>query len=214
MKTNFTELLVRCVAATVLSGGAFQVQAAGESPTVVAMLQKASSSSQLAPALEEVVKLTKARVPDSVTLAYIQSSPTVYSLDAQDILRLNEQGVSSQVVTAMIQHGDELRRAAKETSSQVQPVAAAPNYQSPAPAVTTAAPTVVEPSSSVSVTYIGYPRYSYYPRYASYGPGLGYYYPAYYSYAPRYYGYCGPRGSFGIGFGYRGGYYGGYGRCR
>jgi hypothetical protein len=221
MKTNFTYFLARCVTATAFCVCALTIQAADESPSVAAILEKASRSSQLTPQLEEIVKLTKARVPDVVTLAYIQSSPTPYSLDAQDILRLNEQGVSSQVVTAMMQHGDELRRAAAEAGNQAQTVATAPTSQSPAPVATTPAPTVVEsapvaaaPASTVSVTYFGSRPYSYYPSYACYGPGLGYYYPAYYSYAPRYYGYCGPRVSFGVGFGYRGGYYGGYARCR
>ena len=167
--------------------------------------QSTSSSSQLAPALEEVVKLTKAGVSDVVTLAYVKNSGMTYSLDAQDVLRLQEQGVSPQVVTAMLQQGGETRRAT-EAVNQALAVANATKTQ---PTTTTTTPTVVEtaPASSVSVTYFGSRPVSYYPSYAHYGPGVGYYYPAYY---PRYYGYGGPRVAFGVGFGYP---YRGYARC-
>lgn len=216
MKTSIHNLVTACVTVAFLSACAFPVRAADESPTAVAILQKAARSSQLAPALEEIVKLTKAGVADTVTLAYIQSSPTPFPMDAQDILRLTEQGVSSPVMTAMMQHSDELRRAA-EANNQAQAVAAAPANQpaAPAPVAVESAPAVTYPSSSVSVTYIGYPSYSYSPSYAYYGGGFGgYCYPGYCGYASRYVGYCGPRVGFGVGCGYSRGYHGGYVRCR
>jgi hypothetical protein len=227
MKTNRVSILALGLAVAASYLCTLPARAADETRTVSATLERAARAPQLAPALEEVVKLTKAGVPESVTLAYVQSSPTPYSLDAQDILHLKERGVSSQVLTAMMQRSDELRRAAAEASKQSQTAAAAvAPAQSPAPTATVSAPAVPTdvttssfPASSVSVTYIGYPRYDYYPSYYGYG---SYCYPTYYSYAPRYYGYgyCGPRVSFGVGYagawhgGYRGGYYGGYGRCR
>jgi len=185
---------------------AASLDAADSSPTVTTVLEKASRSSQLAPALEEVVKLSKAGVSDAVTLAYVQTSGMSYSLNAQDILRLQEQGVSPQVVTAMLERNGEVRRAT-EAVNQAQAIA---NASKPQPTATATPPPVVEtaPASTVSVTYFGSRPVSYYPSYAYYGPGLGYYYPAYY--APRYYGYGGPRIAFGIGFGYP---YRGYARC-
>jgi len=186
---------------------AVSLRAGDSSPTVEAILEKASHSPQFSPGVEEVVKLSKAGVAEAVTLAYIKNSGMSYSLGAQDVLRLQEQGVSPQVVTAMLQQGGDARRAT-EASNQAQAVADAAKAQ-PTTTTTTTPTTVVEtaPASTVSVTYFGSRPVSYYPSYAYYGPGLGYYYPAYY---PRYYGYCGPRVAFGIGFGYP---YRGYARC-
>jgi hypothetical protein len=208
MRTNFTWFLIRCVATTVAWAGAMSLQAASDSLTAVEIFKRASQSPQFSPAVEEVAKLSKAGVSDTVTLAYVRNSGMTYSLDAQDVLWLQGQGVSPQVVTAMLQQGGEVRRAT-EAIKQAQAIA---NASKPQPATTTATTptTVVEtaPASTVSVTYFGSRPYSYYPSYAYNGPGFGYYYPAYY--APRYYGYCGPRVGFGVGFGYP---YRGYARC-
>lgn len=227
MKAKRISAIALGVTLTVISSCALNLRAADESNTVLATLKKYANTSQLAPALEEIVKLTKGGVAESITLAYIQNSSTAYSLDAQDIVRLRDQGVSAQVMTALMQHGDELRRAAAEASKQTQTTATASVPASPSlaqVATTPAAPAVtyVEsssyPASSVSVTYFGSRSYCDNSGYYGYGYG-GAFYPSYYSYVPRYYGYCAPRAGFGIGYGgvyagYARGYYGGYGRWR
>lgn len=204
MKTNPACLIARFVMVVAFYLSAISLRAADSSPTVVAILEKAAHASEFSPAVEEVIKLSKAGVSDSVTLAYVQNSGMSYSLDAQDVLRLQQQGVSPQVVTAMLQQGGEARRA---TEANNQALAAA-NASKPPPTTPTTSTTVIEkaPASTVSVTYFGSRPISYYPSYAYYGPGFGYYYPAYYG--PRYYG--GPRVAFGFGFGYP---YRGYARC-
>ena len=200
MKTNSACFIARSVLAAAFCLSAISL-CAGESSSAT------SDSSKLAPALEEVVKLSKAGVADVVTLAYVKNSGMSYSLDAQDVLRLQEQGVSSQVVTAMLQQSGDTRRATEAINQAV----AVANASKPQPATTTTpTPTTVDetaPASTVSVTYFGSRPVSYYPSYSYYGPGFGYYYPAYY---PRYNGYCGPRVAFGVGFGYP---YRGYARC-
>jgi hypothetical protein len=203
MKTSITWLSTRFIAA-VVGLGAMSLQAG--TPSTVEILERASRTPQLAPAVEEVVKLSKAGVADAVTLAYIQNSATTFSLSAQNVVQLQEQGVSAQVVTAMLQRNGEVQRAA-EANSQAQ--AAAAKTQPAATTAPTATPATAPPAptSTVSVTYFGSRPVSYYPSYAYYGAGLGYYYPAYY---PRYYGYRGPRVAFGFGFGYP---YRGYARC-
>jgi hypothetical protein len=160
--------------------------------------------------LEEITQLSKSGVGDPVVLTYIKNSDRSYNLNAQDIINLRNQGVSAEVTSALIRRGAEVRQAAAEAYQQQQQqqtetatAAAAPTYQT-APAetvVVTPAPVVyyTRPASTVSVTYFGSPRYSYYsscyPSYRYYGSG------SYYNYAPRV--------SFGIGFG--GGYrYGGF----
>ncbi|HEX5218287.1 MAG TPA: hypothetical protein VFZ59_01870 [Verrucomicrobiae bacterium] len=206
MRTSITWLSTRFIAA-VACLGAMSLQAGSESPSAAAILERASRSPQLSPAVEEVVKLSKAGVSDAVTVAYIQNSTTTYALSAQNVVQLQEQGVSPQVVTAMLQRNGELQRAA-EASNQAEAAAAAAaaKTQSAAPAgptTTTVAAAPAAPASTVSVTYFGSRPVPYYPSYVYHGPGFGYYYP-------RYYGYYGPRVAFGVGFGYP---YRGYARC-
>lgn len=217
-----TPISIVALAATVMtfSLGPSNLQAGENTPSVTAILSKYAQASQLSPALEEIVKLSKAGVGEPVTLAYIQASPIPYSLDAQDIVRLREQGVTAPVVTAMMQHGDELRRASAESTKQAQTVASvaatAPIVTTPTPASVTYVSAPSSESSSVSVTYFGTRNSDCYYGYP-YTYGVGY--PTYYSYTPRYYGYgyCGPRVGFGFGYGgvhagYARGYYAGYGR--
>jgi len=154
--------------------------------------------------LNEIAELTKAGVGDPVILTYIQNSATSYNLSAQDIIKLREQGVSSEVTSALIQRGTEMRQAAQEAAntSPATAVAAVPTYETapvvemPAPAPVIYVPTPVRPISTVSVTYIGYPSSRYtpvcYPQYVTFGSS-----------------YCNsPRVAWGVGYGgYR---FGGY----
>jgi hypothetical protein len=221
MKTTSISLIGLGAILTAFSLGTVFAQSAGDSTTVVAILNKYAQAPQLSSALEEIVKLTKAGVPEPVTIAFIQNSPTAYTLNAQDVIQLQQQGVSTLVTTALMQHGEELRRAEAESSkpNQTAALAVASQPATPAVSVPTPAPGADEPvsaypASTVSVTYFGSPSYSYAPAYC-YGYGGGYY-PVSYSYAPRYYGYCATRAGFGVGFGgvRYGGCYGSFGRCR
>ncbi|HUJ11429.1 MAG TPA: DUF6600 domain-containing protein [Verrucomicrobiae bacterium] len=59
--------------------------------------------SNLSPGLQEVVKLSKAQMGDDVILAYIKNSGASYTLSADDILYLKSQGVSQNVISALLQ---------------------------------------------------------------------------------------------------------------
>lgn len=191
-------------------------------PTVGTTAAAAKTDAQLlkiASPLEEVAELSKSGVGDAVIINYIQSSDRTYNVGAKDIINLRNQGVSTEVTTALIQRGAEQRQAVADAAkqqaqaaalkpAQTETVAVAPTYQTqPATTVVATPATVtyyepVQPASTVSVTYIGYPRYSYYaapcyPRYVTYG---SYYSPSY----------CYPRPSFAVGVGFGGGYRGGY----
>ncbi|HEU0040161.1 MAG TPA: hypothetical protein VFR76_12900 [Verrucomicrobiae bacterium] len=170
----------------------------------------ATKAPRLSWGLDDVVKLSKAGVDESVIQSYIQNSGVGYNPTAQDIIQLRELGVSPQIAAALMQRGSEVRQTAT-VEAQKQAQAAAP-----AAAPAQAAPVYTEPATYVApastVAYIGYPSYAY-----SYG---GYYGPSYYSYPyyPRYYGYYGgfyPGVSVGFRFGSgysggHGGYHGGY----
>lgn len=177
-----------------------------------------SGQAKLSWGLDDIVKLSKAGVDETVILTYIKNSGVGYNPTAQDLIQLRELGVSSLVTAALMQRGGEVRQAAT-VEAQKQAQAAAPAAANAQPAPVYAAPaTYVAPASTV--TYIGYPRYSY--TYGGYCP------PTYYSapYYPRYYGYYGgyyPRVSFGVNFGHvrfsgfhggSGHYRGGFRHCR
>ena len=187
--------------------------------------------------LDDIVKLTKARVDESVILAYVQASRVAYRPNAQEIIRLREAGVSGPVITAVVERGAELRRQTAEVAKAVKPVAPPPAKVQPreptpvAPAASS--PTVfVAPdwnsTAPSTVVYTGYPTYRYPGWYGYSGWSYPGYYGSYpYSCYPRYsgwysYGSCYPRyggsyfypsASFGVrvGGGYHGGGYGGGG---
>lgn len=158
------------------------------------------AATYLSSSLQDVVKLTKAGVPDSVVLNYVQSSQKAYAVDAQDIIQLRAEGVSPEVTTALIQQGEALRKAdaAKAAAATATAATTAPVVVAQPPVVVTTpeityVPTPVYPRSSVSVTYIGYPSYSYSGYYC------GYRYPSYSSWGPRYYSFSTPRVHVGFG---------------
>jgi hypothetical protein len=55
------------------------------------------------PQLQEVVKLTQAKMSDDVIMSYIKNSGAAYNLSADDILYLNSQGVTQPVISALLQ---------------------------------------------------------------------------------------------------------------
>jgi hypothetical protein len=89
---------------------------------------------------DEVVKLAQSGVGDQVVLAFIEQSNSYYNLSGADITALKITGVSSQVLTAMLNHDSALRAQAQSSS----PVAAT---------VVTPQPTVTQPGA-VSATAI------------------------------------------------------------
>ncbi len=86
--------------------------------------------------VDEVLKLTKAGVGEDVIVAYVKGSRSYFSLTANDILHLKDEGVSSAVVTAMLNHDHTLR------SEGVIPSATpgTPGMQFPPPGQTVAPP--------------------------------------------------------------------------
>jgi hypothetical protein len=214
MKTRIWQMIRPMATAGVLLS--MTVGAAAQTTSTDAATETAGSSVSAAPALapgvEDVVKLAQAQVGDRLILSYVESSPTVYSLDANQVVYLRNAGVSEAVVTAMLDKGKKYSdQAAANTAANT--VAQSPaTYAAPAqvaypivadaqPAQVEAQPVYVEPPApSVSVYVIPYSAttydYGYYP-YGYYGGGV------IYSYYGGHYGYGG-YGRYG-GFGHRSG---------
>src|ERR1051325_2521316 len=56
------------------------------------------------PALAEVIKLVQAGVSEEVTLAYIKNATQPFNVSSDQIVYLNDLGVSTAVITSMIEH--------------------------------------------------------------------------------------------------------------
>jgi hypothetical protein len=164
---------------------------------------------RLSAGLDEILRLNKAGVEEGVVLAFIQTSPIAYYPTAQEIVILRERGITAPVLTALLQHGAEVRQHNATANANAAAAAPAATAPPPVPEPTPVNPPAVYAASSPTVIYTGYPSYDY-----GYGGYYGYY-PGYASYYGRggygYYGGYFPGISVGIGFGgHYGGHYGGY----
>jgi hypothetical protein len=91
--------------------------------------------------VSELVRLVNSGVEQSVLLAYVTNSTSTFNLGAEEIIYLNDIGVASPVVTAMIQHDQTLKGAmaasfAANTSTptpeqMMEPPPAAPAQEPP-----------------------------------------------------------------------------------
>ena len=169
---------------------------------------------QLSPGLDDIVKLSKAGISDSVIATYVQTSGQMYHVTPNDLIQLSEAGVSPDVTTLLMQQGDALRQNAIQSQQQsqaaAQEAAQQPLPQPAQPAQTYAvAPTYVTPPAVSTVTYIGRPTFFGRPVNSHY-TYTGYYYPR--TYYGRSYCYT-PRVSFGYRH-YYGGFHGRFRHCR
>lgn len=59
----------------------------------------------LSPGLQEIVKMVQAGVGNDVVVSFVENSPTAYFPSADDVIRLNELGVPSSVILALLRNG-------------------------------------------------------------------------------------------------------------
>ena len=125
----------------------------------------ARASEKIPSKVEEIAQLSKAGVGDPVILTYIKNSETTYNLNAQDIIKLRDQGVSAEVTAAMIQRGGKCGRPRKKPPrnlkhqlprSPPRPLTKPSQWWSNLPrSLTVSTPVAVQPASTVSVYYFG-----------------------------------------------------------
>ena len=141
-----------------------------------------TAAPQLSAGASQVLQLAKAKVSDETIVAFIKNSGDSYTLSADQIIYLQQQGVSSTVLNLML----------TQPKSSTATVAATAPAAAPAVSTATVAPT------TTTVTYV--PTTYYYSQPA--------YYPAYYGYGWG----CSPAVSLSFGWGGRwggGGWHGG-----
>ena len=169
-----------------------------------AAVQPAAASQpvpQLSYGVPQVLQLEQAKVSDGVIVNYIQNSGTIYSLKADEIVYLKQQGVSDNVLNAMLNQRSRLTGSAPPAAPIASSTVASDQVPAPAAPATTYVQTA--PPATVYVipdtqTYL-YDTY-YYSAYPYYS------YPYYGGY---YYGWPAVSLSFGWGGHYGGGYHGG-----
>ncbi|MCX6926010.1 MAG: hypothetical protein NT154_22800, partial [Verrucomicrobia bacterium] len=106
-------------------------------------------------AVAEVLKLVDSGVDESVMLAFVTNSTGTFNLGAEEIIYLNDIGVPSTVVTAMIQRDQTL----KALSANAAPVVVAPETVMPAapPTEPAFAPAPTEMAPQPDYSSGGYP---------------------------------------------------------
>jgi hypothetical protein len=80
-----------------------------------------TAPTNIPPAVADVIRLAESGVGDDVVLAYIQNSQATFNLGADDVLYLRDVGVSSVVITAMLNHDTTLRNQVSANPNPVPP---------------------------------------------------------------------------------------------
>jgi len=76
----------------------------------------------------EIIKMLDAQVDAPLILAYIQNSPIRFNPAATELIALKEHGASTEILMALLHHGDELRLQLAQAQSAANPPPAAPAY--------------------------------------------------------------------------------------
>lgn len=129
----------------------------------------AIAPTQLNQGAAEILKLARAKIHDDVTVAFIQKGDRRYSLTANEIVYLRQEGVSDRVLTAMLNQQPQAGAAPllQEEAPTTVVSASAPQYDTPPP---TTAVVETAPASTVYVvpsTPIYYSFYDPWPYYWS-----------------------------------------------
>src|SRR5262245_54885895 len=84
----------------------------------VAVQNPAANAAPLSAGLDDIVKLAKAGLNESVILSFIKCSEVPYQPTAEEVVRLHESGVSATVIAAVLHRSEELRPRAVEAAAQ------------------------------------------------------------------------------------------------
>ena len=126
-------------------------QAPADGAVAPAIPQPASASVKLSPGAVEIAKLAQSGIGDDVMLAYVSTATQHFNLGSDEIVYLNDLGVSGPVVKAMIERDTALNNLATppNTAAVVQPPDDVPYSPPPLP----------PPVSDSVATNPGYPDY-------------------------------------------------------
>jgi len=126
-------------------------------PLIISGRQSAYPPGTYSRGITEIIKMLEAKVAAQVILAYIQNSPIPYNPDATEIIALKEHGASTEMLTALLHHGDELRLQLAQAQSAVNSPPAEPAYDyAPEAAYPASAPYPESDEVPYPITYYTY----------------------------------------------------------
>jgi hypothetical protein len=104
---------------------------------IISGRQSARPAGTYSAGISEIIAMLDAKVGEQVILAFIQNSSVLYDPDATELIALKEHGASTEVLTALFHHGDELRlRLSQSQNLNAAPVSPAydetPDQETPA----------------------------------------------------------------------------------
>ena len=176
------------------------------------VVNQRATAAQFSPGVADVVKLVDAKVDTEVIKTYVKTSPTAYNPSATEIIALKDRGVAPEILTALLQHGAEVRaqsmQAAQAASGTVAPQTypdAANPYPPAPPYDYTTQPVYPNYGYSYPADSSVYPGYNY--GYYDYGSSWPLFWPSFYFGGYPYHGY----GGRGYGHYHGGGSYSGHG---
>ncbi len=100
-------------------------------PLILSGRQSTRPPGTYSPGITEVIRLLDAKVDVAVILAYIQNSPIPYNPEATELIALKEHGAPTEMLVALLHHGDELRLQLGQAESAANPPPLAPAYDYP-----------------------------------------------------------------------------------
>jgi len=176
-----------------------------------ATARQTAPTARYSPGVADIVKMVDAKVDAEVIKTYVKNSPTAYNPSATEIIALKDHGIGPEILTAMLQHGAEVRAQSLQAAQAAPPLyPGAVNPYAPAPGYDySAQPAYPDYAYSYPVDSYAYPGYNY--GWCNYGYCWPYFWPSFYIGGYPYYGYGGHRYPYAYGGrGYVGGrgYYG------
>jgi hypothetical protein len=147
---------------------------AGSQPAPAARVSaQVSAAAQFPAGIADILKMADAKVDAEVIKAYVHNSRVPYYLTANEIIELKNRGVSSDIITTILERGAELR---SQASSSMRPAVSGP----------AAPPSDYGYDTQPSYAPYGYSYPAYYPDYGygygsfyDYGYGWPYYWPSF-----------------------------------
>jgi hypothetical protein len=130
-------------------------------PLIISGRQSIRPAGTYSTGITEIIKLLEAKVDAPVILGYIQNSPIAYNPDATELIALKDHGASTEMMVALLHHGDQLRLQMAQAERALNAPPAAPAYE-------------YAPEAAYPAYPFGYPDSSYTPYPAtdySYGYG-------------------------------------------
>jgi hypothetical protein len=100
-------------------------------PLILSGRQSTRPAGTYSAGITEIIKMLDAKIDAQVIFAYIQNSPIPYNPDATELVALKEHGASTELLMALLHHGDELRLQMAQAQSAATPPPVAPAYEYP-----------------------------------------------------------------------------------